>query len=99
MPGWVRTVTSSHRTQQLLGAAFLSGLDRPLCIACARCARNGRYGERGLLDEFGDISIRAAMLSIAANAGCRLARNPPAVTDMNYAAKSCQIRRQDQDVE
>jgi hypothetical protein len=32
------------------------------------------------------------MLQIAAKAGCKLALNPPAVTDMRYAEKSCRVR-------
>lgn len=92
-PGWVRTAMSGQRTMRLPGSSMLSALDGPLEISCARCARHGRYGVEKLIAEVGDISVRGAMLQIAAKAGCRHALNPPSVTDIEYAVKSCQIRR------
>jgi hypothetical protein len=65
----------------------------PLEVACSKCARRGRYRGEGLIEDFGDIPVRAAMLQIAARAGCRLALNPPAVTEIDYAVKCCQIKR------
>lgn len=78
---------------RLPGAIVLSGLEGRLEIECARCARRGRYQVDSLIEQHGDISVRGAMLQIAAKAGCKLALNPPAVTDMAYAEKSCRVRR------
>lgn len=91
-PGWVRAATSGQRTMRLPGAIVLSGLEGPLELECTRCARRGRYQVDGLIEQHGDISVRGAMLQIAAKAGCKLALSPPAVTDMDYADKCCKVR-------
>lgn len=92
-PGWVRTAMSAQQTMKLPGSSLLSGMDGPLEVSCARCVRHGRYGVEKLIAELGDVSVRGAMLQIAAKGGCKYALNPPAVTDLDYAAKSCQVRR------
>ena len=92
-PRWVQAAISPRHTLRLPVALLLSSVTGALEVECTRCARRGRYRVDGLLEKFGDMTIRDVIHQVAAQAGCRLALNPPAVTDMRYAEKCCQIRR------
>lgn len=92
-PRWVQTAISPKHTLRLPVSLLLSSVERAIDVECIRCARRGRYRVDGLLEQFGDLTIREAIQQIATQAGCRLALNPPAVTDMRYSEKCCHARR------
>lgn len=63
-----------------------------ISVECLQCDRRGRFRADRLLTKFGDISRPEVMTTIAADAGCARAVTPPAVNDINYNDRRCQIR-------
>ncbi len=82
------TPVSNRRQWQIL-----SDLIGRLEVRCEICNRHGVYRVDKLLPEVGDVSIPEAMEAIAKRAGCERAGNPPAVNDIAFAQKRCQIKR------
>lgn len=84
----------THNRRQTTAIETLGQMgDQVLRFRCDICHRKGQYKASTLMSIVGDITPANALSALGRHVGCQRALNPPPVSDFNYNANRCQIRR------